>query len=63
MSEKQIPAGMVGPGEYAPAGEAQGINERFAASEVAAALGVAIERVHRASNVISVIRLIEQGPG
>jgi hypothetical protein len=39
---------MVGPGEYAPAGEAQGINARFTAAEVAAAFGVDVERVHRA---------------
>ena len=48
MSEKPIAAGMVAPGEYAPAGEAQGIGERFTASEVAAAFGVAVDRVHRA---------------
>ena len=48
MSEKPIEAGMVAPGEYAPAGEAQGIGEHFTASEVAAAFGVEIDRVHRA---------------
>ena len=48
MSEKPIAAGMVAPGEYAPAGEAQGIGERFTAGEVAAAFGVDVERVHRA---------------
>lgn len=39
---------MVAPGEYAPAGEAQGIGETFGAGEVAEAFGVEIERVHNA---------------
>ena len=46
--EREIEAGLVGPGEYAPAGEAQGNDTSFAAGEVAAAFGVAIERVHNA---------------
>ena len=48
MSDTPIDAGLVAPGEYAPAGEAQGAGDRFGASEIAAALGVEIDRVHRA---------------
>ena len=48
MSERGIDAGLVGPGEYAPAGEAQGEGARFSAEEVARGFEVAIERVHRA---------------
>jgi hypothetical protein len=43
-----IAAGLTGPGEYAPAGEAQGVNARFTADQVATALGVAADRVERA---------------
>jgi hypothetical protein len=39
---------MVGPGEYAPAGEAQGAAETFAAGQVATAFGVGLDRVHEA---------------
>ena len=48
MGERGIDAGMVAPGEYAPAGEAQGIGETFSAGEVAAAFDVEIGRVHNA---------------
>jgi hypothetical protein len=48
MGDRSIDAGLVAPGEYAPAGEAQGVERTFAAAEVAAAFGVAIERVYRA---------------
>ncbi len=41
-------AGKSDAGEYVAAGEGQGVNETFDASQVAAAFGVAIERVHRA---------------
>ncbi|MBA3449703.1 MAG: hypothetical protein H0T18_00665 [Chloroflexia bacterium] len=48
MGEREIDAGLVAPGEYAPAGEAQGAGDRFAAGQVAAAFAVTIDRVHRA---------------
>ena len=48
MTESRIAAGKVGPGEYAPAGEAQGLGADFGAEQVAAAFEVAIDRVHRA---------------
>lgn len=48
MDTRKIEAGLVAPGEYAPAGEAQGRGEAFAAAEVAKAFDVAIERVHNA---------------
>ncbi len=35
-------------GEYTPAGEAQGVNSRFTADQVAAAFEVAVDRVHNA---------------
>ncbi len=41
-------AGMVGPGEYAPAGEATGEHATFTAEQVAEGFAVAIDRVHRA---------------
>ena len=40
--------GFTGPGEYAPAGEAQGQNETFTAEQIAGAFGVEIGRVHKA---------------
>lgn len=46
--DQEPKAGMVGPGEYAPAGELQGIGEHFSADRVAAAFGVAVDRVHNA---------------
>jgi hypothetical protein len=48
MSQTGIDAGLVAPGEYAPAGEAQGETESFTAGQVADAFGVAGDRVHRA---------------
>ncbi len=48
MTDKPIAAGLVAPGEYAPAGEAQGIGDHFTADEVASAFAVDIDRVHRA---------------
>ena len=48
MSERKVDAGFVAPGEYAPAGEAQGTGRAFSAAEVASAFGVAIARVHNA---------------
>lgn len=35
-------------GEYIPAGEAQGVNASFTADQIAAAFGVAVDRVHNA---------------
>jgi hypothetical protein len=48
MGHQEIDAGLVAPGEYAPAGEAQGIWATFTAQEVASAFGVATDRVHEA---------------
>ena len=48
MNDRGIDAGIVAPGEYAPAGEAQGQGARFSAEEVASGFEVAIDRVHRA---------------
>jgi len=48
MAESRINAGLEAPGEYAPAGEAQGEGERFSAEQIARGFEVAIERVHRA---------------
>lgn len=48
MNESDIAAGIVAPGEYAPAGEAQGVGATFSGREIAAAFGVAGERVERA---------------
>ena len=48
MSNPSIHAGITAPGEYAPAGEAQGEQATFPADQVAAAFGVDIERIHRA---------------
>src|SRR5215204_1076816 len=48
MSDRGIDAGLVAPGEYAPAGEAQGEGERFSAAQIARGFEVAIDRVHRA---------------
>jgi hypothetical protein len=48
MDKPEIEAGMVEPGEYAPAGEAQGNATTFAAAQIASAFDVAIDRVHRA---------------
>ena len=48
MNDGGINAGLIGPGEYAPAGEAQGEGARFSAEQIARGFEVAIERVHRA---------------
>jgi hypothetical protein len=48
VSESRIVAGNMAPGEYVPAGEAQGLGESFSADQVAAGFDVAIDRVHRA---------------
>ena len=48
MDEGKIDAGLVAPGEYAPAGEAQGEGRAFTAVEVAMAFDVAADRVHNA---------------
>ncbi|MFN8590436.1 MAG: hypothetical protein U0031_03160 [Thermomicrobiales bacterium] len=48
MNESDIPAGFVAPGEYVPAGEAQGVGSTFTSQEIAAAFEVAGERVVRA---------------
>ena len=48
MSEPTIKAGFVGPGEYAPAGELQGIDARFTVGQVAMAFAVAQDRVVKA---------------
>ncbi len=45
MSEPVIDAGIAAPGEYVPAGEAQGGTRTFSRDEMAAAFGVAAERV------------------
>jgi len=41
-------AGITGPGEYTPAGEAQGQLDIFSAAQVAEAFGVEVGRVHNA---------------
>lgn len=41
-------AGLTGPGEYTPSGEAQGQYENFSSAQVAEAFGVDIGRVHNA---------------
>ena len=48
MQESRINAGLEAPGEYAPAGEAQGEHARFSAEQIARGFEVAIDRVHRA---------------
>lgn len=48
MGNSSIDAGIVPPGEYAPAGEAQGEARRFSAEQVATAFEVAAARVQRA---------------
>jgi len=45
MSEPVIDAGIAAPGEYVPAGEAQGGASTFSRDEMAAAFGVASDRV------------------
>jgi|SRR3954470_23758469 len=49
MTDKTgIAAGIEAPGEYAPAGEAQGMTASFSAEQVGRAFDVAVDRVHRA---------------
>ena len=48
MNDARIGAGFQAPGEYAPAGEAQGQGRTFTAGQIAAAFDVAADRVHRA---------------
>jgi hypothetical protein len=48
MSDRGVNAGFVGPGEYAPAGEAQGEGARFSAEQIAHGFEVSIDRVQRA---------------
>jgi hypothetical protein len=48
MSEPRIDAGIVAPGEYAPAGERHGEERRFSGDQIAGAFEVASERVLRA---------------
>lgn len=48
MSEPTIAAGIVGPGEYAPAGELGDEHAAFSAAQVAAAFAVDPARVHNA---------------
>ena len=48
MNDRGVNAGLVGPGEYAPSGEAQGESARFSAEEIARGFEVAIDRVQRA---------------
>jgi hypothetical protein len=48
MRERRIEGDFVAPGEYAPAGEMQGVAASFSAEQVAGAFAVTIERVRRA---------------
>jgi hypothetical protein len=48
MDHRHINAGLEAPGEYAPAGEAQGEDARFSAEQIARGFEVEIDRVHRA---------------
>lgn len=48
MTEPPVNAGIVGPGEYAPSGEAQGVGATFTAQQLGAAFGVATERIEAA---------------
>ena len=48
MNDRDINAGLVAPGEYAPAGEAQGKAAHFSAEQIARGFEVEIDRVHRA---------------
>jgi len=48
VQNREPEAGIVAPGEYAPAGELQGIGVRFSAAQVARSFNVAVERVHNA---------------
>jgi hypothetical protein len=48
MVKSKIGAGLTAPGEYAPAGEAQGEQSTFSAEQIAAAFGVDLASVQRA---------------
>src|SRR5215212_4022857 len=48
LNDHGIDAGLVAPGEYAPAGEAQGEDARFSAEQIARGFEVEMDRVHRA---------------
>ncbi len=48
MNDRTVNAGLVAPGEYAPAGEAQGETARFSAEQIARGFEVEIDRVHHA---------------
>jgi hypothetical protein len=48
VNDRHLNAGLVAPGEYAPAGEAQGEDARFSAEQIARGFEVEIARVHRA---------------
>ena len=48
MNDRHINAKLVAPGEYAPAGEAQGEDARFSAAQIASGFAVEVDRVHRA---------------
>src|SRR5215210_3044130 len=48
MNDRQITAGLVAPGEYAPAGEAQGEDAHFSAEQIARGFEVELDRVHYA---------------
>ncbi len=48
MNDRAVDAGLVAPGEYAPAGEAQGEAARFSADQIARGFEVEIDRVHHA---------------
>jgi hypothetical protein len=48
MNDRSIDAGLVAPGEYAPAGEAQGEDALFSAEQIARGFEVEIDRVHSA---------------
>jgi hypothetical protein len=48
VSGNDVEAGIVAPGEYAPAGEAEGEAAVFTAEQIAGSFDVAVERVHRA---------------
>jgi hypothetical protein len=48
MSETRIDGDFVAPGEYAPAGEMQGVEACFSGEQVAAAFATSLDRVRRA---------------
>jgi hypothetical protein len=48
MRETRIEGDFVAPGEYAPAGEMQGVAARFSAEQVAGAFETTVDRVWRA---------------